>query len=184
MKENIIADIDSIISTKESMDGYCNELLSMINWFQEIIEDTQNIYYTESATLYRKIAINYIEFVRNYINNDFKEFIDRIDEVKKIYLDEVEDTSYKLVHYSNNEIANKINDLKNAVNNFVWEGPASAVFLQKYNIKIEKMIQMNESLANIGKFLLNVKDNYSDVNRKRDNSFNEGMGEVEKGGGK
>ncbi len=88
MKENIIADIDSIISTKESMDGYCNELLSMINWFQEIIEDTQNIYYTESATLYRKIAINYIEFVRNYINNDFKEFIDRIDEVKKIYIDE------------------------------------------------------------------------------------------------
>lgn len=88
MKENIIADIDSIISTKESMDGYYNELLSMINWFQEIIEDTQNIYYTESATLYRKIAINYIESFRNYINNDFKEFIDRIDEVKKIYIDE------------------------------------------------------------------------------------------------
>ena len=88
MKENIIADIDSIISTKESMDGYYNELLSMINMFQEIIEDTQNIYYTESATLYRKIAINYIESVRNYINNDFKEFIDRIDEVKKIYIDE------------------------------------------------------------------------------------------------
>ena len=82
MKENIIADIDSIISTKESMDGYYNELLSMINQFQEIIEDTQNIYYTESATLYRKIAINYIESVRNYINNDFKEFIDRIDKVK------------------------------------------------------------------------------------------------------
>ena len=88
MKENIIVDIDSIISTKESMDGYYNELLSMINMFQEIIEDTQNIYYTESATLYRKIAINYIESVRNYINNDFKEFIDRIDEVKKIYIDE------------------------------------------------------------------------------------------------
>ena len=52
-----------------------------------IFED-QNIYYTESATLYRKIAINYIESVRNYINNDFKEFIDRIDEVKKIYIDE------------------------------------------------------------------------------------------------
>ncbi len=102
--------------------------------------------------------------------------------MKRIYLDEVEDTSYKLVHYSNNEIANKINDLKNAVNNFVWEGPASAVFLQKYNIKIEKMIQMNESLANIGKFLLNVKDNYSDVNRKIDNSFNELMGEFEKVG--
>ena len=33
MKENIIADIDSIISTKESMDGYYNELLSMINRF-------------------------------------------------------------------------------------------------------------------------------------------------------
>lgn len=89
MKEGFLTvDIGSISNTKKLMDGKYNELLSLINKYKEIIENTQKIYDTESATLYRKVALGYIEIVQKYLINDFKPYIDRLDEIKSIYIDE------------------------------------------------------------------------------------------------
>lgn len=80
-------DIFSIANTKKIMDEKCSELLSMINHYKDVVDNTKNIYDTESATLYRKIAFQYIELVQRYLNNDLKLYIDKLDEVREIYFD-------------------------------------------------------------------------------------------------
>ncbi len=78
------------------MDGIYNELVSMINKYEETVENTKNIYETESGNLYRKIALGYIEFVQNYLNNDLKPYIGRLDEIKSVYIDEYNAIAYSI----------------------------------------------------------------------------------------
>lgn len=89
MREGFLTvDIGSIANTKKIMDEKYSELVSMVNKYKETIENSKNIYDTESATLYRKVAIGYIEIVEKYLNNEFKPYIDKLDEIKGIYTDE------------------------------------------------------------------------------------------------
>ena len=88
IEKNVILEINSISNTKKQIDDKYSELVSMINKYEEMIEDTKNIYDTESATLYRKIAVSYIDLVHKYLNNEFKPFIDKLDEIKNVYMDE------------------------------------------------------------------------------------------------
>lgn len=89
MKENVLTvDISSIATTKKIMDEKFAELLLMIDKYQTIIENSKNIFDTESATLYRKVSLSYIELVQKYLNDELKPFIDRLDEIKGIYIDE------------------------------------------------------------------------------------------------
>ena len=89
MKDGILTvNIDSITNTKQAMDIMYNELLSMLNKYGDTIEDSKNIYDTESATLYRTVAISYVDLVKKYLDNDLKPYIDKLDEIKTIYLDE------------------------------------------------------------------------------------------------
>ena len=45
--------------------------------------------------------------------------------MKKVYLNELENTGNEIINYSKNDIASKIEELKLAPNNLVWEGNAS-----------------------------------------------------------
>ena len=89
MKTDVVLKINSISDTKKQMDDKYNELISMIDKYREMIDDTKSIYDTESATLYRAIANTYIDLVKKYLNNEFKPFIDKLDEIKGIYLNEI-----------------------------------------------------------------------------------------------
>lgn len=89
MREGFLTvDIGSIANTKKVIDEKYDELVSMINKYKETIENSQNIYDTESATLYRKVVLGYIEIVEKYLSGEFKSYIDRLDEIKSIYIDE------------------------------------------------------------------------------------------------
>ena len=52
-----------------------------------MIEDTKNVYDTESATLYREMGSLYLEMGIKYLNNSMKPYIDSIDDIKDIYVD-------------------------------------------------------------------------------------------------
>ena len=93
--------------------------------------------------------------------------------MKKVYLDELEDTGNELVNYSEKNITDTLQELKNATNNFIWQGPAYNSFIKEYDIKINKLLEMNNSLTSLAKFLLLAKDGYSDANRKIDNAYEE-----------
>ncbi len=89
MEEKFLTfDMASFVNTKKIIDGKYNELLSMVNHYKNIIEDTKKVFDTECATLYRKVAIGYIEVVQRYLDNEFKPYVDRLDEIKVIYSDE------------------------------------------------------------------------------------------------
>ena len=89
MEEKFLTvDIASISNTKKIMDDKLAELLPTIDRYKNIIENTQNIYDTESATLYRKVALGYIELVQKYLNNNLKPYIDKLDKIKNAYVDE------------------------------------------------------------------------------------------------
>lgn len=80
--------VDSIKSTRNNINADYNELLSMIRKYQEMIEDTKKVYDTDSATLYRKITIEYAKYVEYYLRNDFKEYVDKLAKIEEIYLNE------------------------------------------------------------------------------------------------
>lgn len=89
----IIANIESINKTKKMMDDYYNDLINILNKCQNLIEDSVAIYDTESATLFRKVGLSYIELMRKYINDDLKVYIDKLEFAQNTYLEEVNETS-------------------------------------------------------------------------------------------
>lgn len=85
---NVVIDIKSIESTKKIMDSNYITLLEMFKKYKEMIEETKSIYDTESATLYRTVATGYLDLIEKYLNNDFKPYIDKLDEISGIYTSE------------------------------------------------------------------------------------------------
>lgn len=100
--------------------------------------------------------------------------------MKKIYLDELEEKENEIVNYSENNIKGKIDELNKLTNNFVWEGKAHDSYVGGYNKRINKLIELNNGLTKIGKFLLSVKDNYQDANNKVSNAYEELLAEFKK----
>lgn len=85
----ILFDIASISNTKTQMDSKYNELVGMVSKYKGMIEETKAIYDTESATLFRKVATMYAELLEKFLNDELKPYIDKLDEIKKAYLEEV-----------------------------------------------------------------------------------------------
>ena len=93
--------------------------------------------------------------------------------MKKVYLDELSDKGDELINFSKNTIAQKIIELSEAPNNFVWQGPSSVSYINKYNLLIEKIKKYNDGLTKIANFLVTAKDSYSEANRKIDSAYDE-----------
>ena len=80
-------DIDSIATTKKLMESEYDKLLNEFNNYKTMIEETKNIYDTDSATNYRKMGSLYLAIAIKYLNNNVKPYIDSLDDIKQIYLD-------------------------------------------------------------------------------------------------
>jgi hypothetical protein len=90
MNDKIVSlNIDSFTNTKSQMDDKYNELVKIVSKFKEMIEDSKNIYDTDSASIYRTIALAYSNLVEKYLNNEVKPYIDSLDKIKNVYLDEL-----------------------------------------------------------------------------------------------
>ena len=94
--KNIVIDVNSIATTKLLMDSECDKLISLLNKYRGMFEETKAIYDTESATLYRTIATKYIDYMIEYINNNFKVYVNSLDDIKKTYVNEINTLSSKI----------------------------------------------------------------------------------------
>lgn len=100
--------------------------------------------------------------------------------MKKIYLDEVEEKGSDLMNFSRIEISQKIEELRLAPNNFIWQGRAHASFMESYNKKIDTVTKLNDNFVKIAEYLLQVKDDYHNTNQQIDNAYNELLSDFEK----
>lgn len=92
---------ETIVSTKKRMLEETNELKSNLTKFLDNIDDTENIYNTDSATIYRRIAYIYIKSKLAYLN-EFDNLISKLDTAANTY-DEVNNYIAKSVKVGDNE---------------------------------------------------------------------------------
>lgn len=100
--------------------------------------------------------------------------------MKKVYLDELEEVGNELISYSKNNIANKIEELKQVTNNFEWQSPAYNIYIREYNLKISNLERMNESLTILAEYLVRAKESYNDTNFKINNAYDELLEKIQK----
>jgi len=89
----------------------------------------------------------------------------------KVYLNELEDESNKLINYSKNEIGNKINELEEVLKDIKWYGKACSTYLDGYNIRINKLKRMNNNFTALANYLKECYDNYNETNRSLGSSW-------------
>lgn len=98
--------------------------------------------------------------------------------MKKVYLDELEETGNELVNYSKNEISSKINDLKNVTKDLDWNGIGYETFVEGYNKKVNRIVEWNENLTKMASFLLTAKNDFNDTNEDIEKQYNESLSEL------
>ncbi len=96
----------------------------------------------------------------------------------KIYLNELDDTSKKLVRYSKNDIKNKINEIKDIGMSLNWKGPAHDNFMNGFNKKIENLNLLNDKICLLGEYLDNCYSSYNETSNKVNNSWEEYLSEM------
>ena len=84
--------------------------------------------------------------------------------MKKVYIDELETKGIELVNYSQNDISEKIDELKSIKEEFKWNGIGYLAYINQYDAVLNKIERINNNLSLIAKFLLDVKDGYEEVN--------------------
>lgn len=94
--KDIVIDVNSITKTNQLMNSECDKLIDQLNKYREMFDETKAIYDTESATLYRTIANKYIDYMIEYINNNFKAYVNKLNDINNIYKSEISALSEKI----------------------------------------------------------------------------------------
>lgn len=94
--KNIYVNFQSMIEVKQKMDDGCNELISILNHCKQLFDETKRIYDTESGDMYRQAAIDYLKTIEEYINDNYRAYINYLDNIRKLYMDEVNKISISI----------------------------------------------------------------------------------------
>ncbi len=94
--KEIFVDVNNIRTTKKKIDDKYSELNEMFNHYKQMIEDTKNVYNTESATYFRDICAKYMDLNVSYLKNIFKEYVDSLDDICKIYENRIQNVSKRI----------------------------------------------------------------------------------------
>ena len=94
---SVSVDIIDLKDKKKMLDEKYDELVKMFQNYKEMIDETKEIYDTESANYFRKVADEYMNIALSKLETDFKVYLDKLNDTIKSY------TEY------NNLIASKVN---------------------------------------------------------------------------
>ena len=100
----------------------------------------------------------------------------------KVYLDELEEESLKIINYSDKEIHDKIEELKVLGDEINWHGGAHDKFIIEYNEGIKKLNKLNRKIRLFGEYLKFCKDHYGETQEKLRKDWEEYLDEVKKKG--
>lgn len=94
--KNIVIDVNSIDKTNQLMNSECDKMIALLNKYRGMFEETKAIYDTESATLYRTIADKYLDYMIEYINKNFKVYVNNLNDINNIYKSEISALSERI----------------------------------------------------------------------------------------
>lgn len=103
-KYNIIVDVNDIKTKQALINSKYDELCKMMKIFQKMVDDTISCYDTPSSKEYRLVAHRYLDIASLYLNNDFKEYIDKFDTIVKEYEEFYKETMVSVGRGDTNEI--------------------------------------------------------------------------------
>ncbi len=89
----------------------------------------------------------------------------------KIYLDELEEETNKIINYSKRDINDKINEIREIGNDIKWSGPAHDSYMEVFNNQIYELQMMNGKVELLGHYLGLCTNQYSDTNNKVKNNW-------------
>ncbi len=84
----------------------------------------------------------------------------------KIYLDELEEKSNKLINYSKHNIDNKVNELDSLFDDMKWSGRGYNTFISGYKSRINKLKKYSNNLTKLAIYLKDGFNNYNETNDK------------------
>ncbi len=84
-KQNIFIDINDLTNKRKLLDEKYNELVEMFKNYGKMLDETKEIYDTESANYFRKVSTEFLNLALVKLNTDFKGYIDKLDNTIKSY---------------------------------------------------------------------------------------------------
>ena len=78
-------------------------------------------------------------------------------------IDRLKDDGEELIHYAQNNIGTKYDELLALLNNFMWEGKARDTFDRKYKKMIGKVKNIEETIVKLGIFMVTCSENYNET---------------------
>ena len=96
----------------------------------------------------------------------------------KIYLDELSDASRRLINYSNNDINNKIMEIKSIGESIKWNGPAHDKFIDGFEKQIINLEKLNAKIRLFGEYLAHAEESYNDTNNDVNKTWNNYLDEM------
>jgi hypothetical protein len=93
---DLIFDINDIKNKKALADKKYDELYKNVESFKKMIEETKEYYDTPSSKEFRIVSEHYIDIVTTYLNNVFKPYIDKLNNVINSYNELYNETNTSL----------------------------------------------------------------------------------------
>ena len=101
---SVVVNTGDIKSKQALINQKYNELCEMVKTYQKMIDETESIYDTNSGKEYRLIAHRYLDIVLLYLNNDFKKYTDKLNDILALYNDFYNTTGIAVGRSDNNEV--------------------------------------------------------------------------------
>ncbi len=101
---NVIVNTGDIKNKQSLINKKYDELYEMVKTYQKMIDETEAIYDTNSGKEFRLVAHRYLDIVLLYLNNDFKEYANKLNSILDVYGDFYNVTGITVGKSDNDEV--------------------------------------------------------------------------------
>lgn len=84
---SVSLDMDDLVEKKKLIDVRYYELVEMFKNYQKMLEDTKEVYDTNSANYFRKVANEYMNYAVVKMEKEFKTYVDKLNDTIASYTD-------------------------------------------------------------------------------------------------
>ena len=84
---SVSLDMDDLVLKKKQLDEKYDELVNLFKNYGKMLDETKAIYDTNSANYFRKVAGEYMDYALVKMEQEFKGYIDKLNNTINTYTD-------------------------------------------------------------------------------------------------